>query len=73
MITNINIANKGTRRPDFTYEDIQVIVPYANMFLLAITNSPSLARVEHDNTDFNGDVDIAKNLCLQKLTGETND
>ena len=68
MITHIEIAHKGTRPNDFTYEDMQIIEPYRGMFVVLVTNFPALARVEHVGVDLDGDIETAKQLCLHKLT-----
>ena len=68
MIIDIQIAEKGTRPSDFTHEDMQIIEPYRGMFVIVVTNFPPIARVEHDGADLDGDIEIAKQLCLQKLS-----
>ena len=68
MIIDIQIAEKGTRQSDFTHEDMQIIEPYRGMFIVLVTNFPAIARVQHDGADLDGDIEIAKQLCLQKLS-----
>lgn len=68
MITDIQIAEKDTRPSDFTHEGMHVIELNTGMFVIFVTNFPALARVEHDGADLDGDIEIAKQLCLQKLS-----
>lgn len=68
MITDIQIAEKGSRPSDFTHEDMQIIEIFTGMFVVLVTNFPPLARVTHDGADLDGDIEIAKQLCLQKLS-----
>ena len=68
MITDIQIAEKGSRPSDFTHEGMQIIEPNKGIFLIILTGFPALARVEHDGADLDGDIEIAKQLCLQKLS-----
>ena len=68
MITDIQIANIGTRLSDFTYESMRVVETHKRLFFIDVHSSLPLARVEHDGADIDGDIEIAKQLCLQKLS-----
>ena len=72
MITHIEIAHKGTRPNDLTYEDLYVVHPYESVFFVCFRETArALARVDHDGVDLDGDIETAKQLCLHKLTGES--
>lgn len=72
MIIDIDIAERGTRPNDFTYEDLFIVRPYTGIFFVCFRDTArSLARVTHDGVDLDGDTEIAKQLCLHKLTGES--